>query len=446
VNFFTTEELVPYIGIIAFITVTLVANYRKSFMHFWSPMSILCIIFIYYTVIGPFWAISTDNTHDRLMNMRSFYQLAFWGAFINLLSFALGFSFSQPVASSRLEPRYNDNMLREYGIKLAAIGFVLFTISTGGNIGSLINPLDAEAVQQVGGSIGNYLALSLNFLIPAGCLLFLYYLRTRKNFLIFFAVLFVMVGIFVTLGFRYRLVLLFGALGISYFLYSGRRPNIVLSLVAFGVFVTLMGVINITRQYGSGLDTSRLQTKTDEAYYESGLRESLIFQTSGAMIATVPDKHPHAGFAPIISTILFPIPSALYPEKQSAQYLFGALDAIYGKTYSKGSAVMAFGEYYLAFGWFGIVIGGLVTGWLCRKLWNWYLSNPKNPLHICAYAISVSYLYVVVSRGYLPQVTMLFFFSVFPIVVIVWLIRRKYGYRSRPKPIPYNAAANHSHT
>jgi oligosaccharide repeat unit polymerase len=436
---FTPAELFPYLGIVIFISIVLISNYRRSYMHFWSPMTVLTIIFIYYSVVGPLWAISTDNTYDRLLNLREFYPLAFWGALTLLVSFATGFGIGRSSMPLNFTVNYREGMLREYGIKLSLIGFILFTISTGGNVGRLINPLDAEVVEQVGGSFGNYLGLSLNFLIPGACLLFLHYVSTKRGFILLLVVLLITTGIFVSIGFRYRLVLLFGSLAISYFLYVRRRPNIILSLLSVALFVTLMGIINITRQYGQGLDTTLLERQAaKDSYYESGLRESLIFQTSGAMIGVVPEKHPHAGLTPIISTVLFPIPRSLYPEKKSAEYLFNALDAIYGKKYSQGSAVMAYGEYYLAFGWFGIIAGGLITGWLCRRLWNWYLSNPTNPMHICAYAVSISYLYVVVSRGYLPQVTMLFFFTVFPIIVVLRLARRKYG--SRPKRVMTSVA------
>jgi hypothetical protein len=140
----------------------------------------------------------------------------------------------------------------------------------------------------------------------------------------------------------------------------------------------------------------------------------------------VPEQHPFANFKPIVSTLLFPIPRAIYSEKNSADYLFEALDMIYGKRFSTGAAILSYGEYYLAFGWPGIIIGYLLLGWFSGKLWNWYLLDPKNPLAIATYAITIIYLYVVISRGYLPQVTMLFFFSVFPIYVILWYVKKRF--------------------
>jgi hypothetical protein len=179
-----------------------------------------------------------------------------------------------------------------------------------------------------------------------------------------------------------------------------------------------------------GLNLQKLQNTTSETAYQSGLQEAGIFQTSGAIIDLVPGRHAYAGFQPILSTLLFPIPSAILPEKNSAQYLFEALDAVYGKNLSKGAAIMAYGEYYLAFGWLGITVGCFITGWFLRKLWNWFLFNSSNPFAIAIYAVTVSFIYMVLSRGYLPQVTNLFFFTVFPIFVALRYARKKFERRN----------------
>src|SRR5690606_9750810 len=115
-------------------------------------------------------------------------------------------------------------------------------------------------------------------------------------------------GIFITLGFRYRLVLLLGALAIIFYYHRQTKPSIPVLVAALFGLIVFMGVLNISRQYGAGLDTKKLSEGNTSDYYASGLREALIFQTSGAIIDIVPVRHPHAGFQPIWSTLIFPIP------------------------------------------------------------------------------------------------------------------------------------------
>jgi oligosaccharide repeat unit polymerase len=426
---FTESETIPYLGIILFIGYVLVRNYRHGFRGFWSPLTILSIIFLYYIVLGPYYAIATDRTSDRLVNMRPYYADCLWGALVLMVSFAAGFWLNKKGPAAQA-PVVSMDKVYTYGIRLSIVAIALFTLSIGGNIGNLINPLDAEAVTQTGGSLANYLSLSLNFMIAALTFLFIYYLRTKKGALWFFVLFLVTLGIFLSLGFRYRLVLLGGGLAITYYLNLERRPNFLLAFGSFMIFITLMGVINEGREYGTGIKAEKLETGDAESYFESGLNESRIFQTTGAIISIVPEKHPHVGFEPIRSTLLFPIPSVLYKEKNSAGYLFDALDAIYGRReVAQGSAFMAYGEYYLAFGWLGIVGGGMLLGWFYKRLWIWYLANSTNALAIALYSVTVSFMYVIMSRGYLPQVTMLFFFSVLPAFFVVWRLGKMQGAR-----------------
>lgn len=423
---FTQQELIPYIGILILVLFILITSYTKGYREFWSPLTIVAIIYGYYCCVGPYQAVSTGDTYDRLLNMRPFYVSAFWGGFVSLLSIMLGFYFNQGhYKFGKVQSLPTDSLLK-YGKKASLAGFILFTISTGGNVGKLINPLDAEYVEQVGGSFGNYLGLSLNFLIPGVTFLFAYCIMTRKSLLWFLILFVISIGIFITLGFRYRIVLLLGSMAIVYYYTMRKKPNIIVGTVGILALIVFMGLINMTRQYGSGLDTTKLGEGNTTAYYESGLREALIFQTSGAVIDIVPERHPHAGLQPIWSTLLFPIPRALFPEKKSSDYLFDTLDAIYGEIVSQGAAMMSYGEYYLAFGWTGIIVGSFLIGWFYKRLWFWYQLNWSNPFVIVVYAVTVSYLYVILSRGYLPQVTMLFFFTVFPAYFVLRLARKKY--------------------
>ena len=426
-RWFTPAEAVPFFGILFTIVAVLVLSYFRNRTEFWSPLTIIMIIYAYYSCLGPYYAVTTGDTFDRLQNMRKFYESSLWGAWISLIAYIVGFWLHGRANRIRPVPNFSNEVIFIYGRRIFIVGFILFTISTGGNVARLINPLDAQYVQAVGGGLANYLGLSLNFVIPGITLLFLYYILTNRGLLWFAIPFLVSIGIFITLGFRYRLVLLFASMVIVYYYTKGRRPNVILISLAVFVFISLMGVINLSRQYGSGLNVAKLEDKDNEGYYASGLREAFIFQTSGAIIDIVPERHPYAGIQPVISTVLFPIPSAIYTGKNSAKYLFDALDAIYGKKASQGAAIMSYAEYYLAFGWIGIIVGCAAIGWFYRKLWNWYLANTGKPFAIAVYAITATYLYVIISRGYLPQVVNLFFFSVFPIYFALRQARKFYS-------------------
>lgn len=431
----TSAEALPFYGLLVTVVAIIVYGYMKDYGIFWSPLTIIAIIMAYYCLLGPYEAIVSNETYDRLINMRKFYPAAFWGAWVSLLSIAAGFFMNSRSGLNVVFPRIPDEMLARYGKRVVIVSLVLFSFSTGGNIVGFINPLDADAVS-TSGSFSNYFLLSINFLVPGICLLFAYWLKTRRQFAWLVVATLICVGLYLTLGFRYRIILLIGSLAITYYLAIGKRPNPILAPLLIGGLISLMGIINITRSYGSGLDTEKLEETDTEVYYKSGLRESMIFQTSGAVIATSSAKQQYVGITPIVSTLLFPIPQRFYPQKNSAAYVLTILKSIYGDKYFQGSAFMAYGEHYLSFGWWGVVGWGLLIGWLYRRIWNWFSSNKSNLWVIVAYAVTVSFAFILLSRGYLPQVTMLFFFSVFPIYFVMGIVRRRFAFRVVSRPAP----------
>jgi hypothetical protein len=422
---FTQAETLPYLILVVLVFGVLINNYKRGYQEVWSPLSIIALVFTYYCIIGPYQGVTTGDTFDRFQNMRPFYTSALWGAVVSFCSCVFGFHANRKTMGEAVHMTFGDEDLKSYGKKLFIIGFVLFSISIGGNVGNLLNPLDAEYVEPVGGSFTNYLALSLNFVIPGVLLLFVSFLRTGNGLLWFLIPLITSTGLFISLGFRYRIALLLGALTISYFLLKRKKPNVIILSAFTFLFIMGMGFIELTRQYNSGLNLQKLDTKEKISLYESGLKEARIFQTSGAVIDIVPASRAFVGFEPIIQTLLFPIPKALYPEKNSAEYLFSTLDQIYGRKYSKGAAFLMYGEHYLAFGWFGIFIGSFALGWIYKTVWIWYKTNEENLFVMVGYTLTVVFLYVIISRGYLPQVTMLFFFSVYPIFYIIRKIKRR---------------------
>ena len=432
---FTEQEAFPFLGIVLLMTFLFLIRRSVGKLWIWSPLSVLSVIYFYYLVLGPAQAVASGDTSERFVDMRPFYASALLGGFISLVCICLGF-ISNRKRGKKMESIPNqDQWLGYYGKWIVLAGLVLFSISTRGNIAQLINPLDAQGVAgSGGGTFANYFNLSVNFWIVGVTLLFIYFLRTKKG-LLWFAIFFVLaLGIYTTLGFRYRIILLLGSVVGAYYLTKRIRLSALVATAGVFLLITMMGIINITRSYNRGLDLGRLDNGDSRSFFQSGLTESLIFQTTGAVIELVPEEYDYVGFEPIVSTLLFPIPRAIYPQKNSARYLFDFLDRLFGP-YGQGAAMMSFGEYYMAFGWLGLIVGSFLIGWFSRKLWNWFLANQRNPFVIAAYVCSVMYLYVVISRGYLPQVTMLFFFSVFPAYAVVYLVKKKIPRRRRVRRI-----------
>src|SRR5690606_24513834 len=221
----------------------------------WSPLSVLCVIYFYYLVLGPVQAIFTDRTTERLVEMRPYYSAALLGGLVSLVSICIGYIANRKKMKTIAPVPDQDKWLRYYGKWITMLGFILFTISTKGNIAQLINPLDAQSVpDRAGGSFANYLNLSVNFLITGTTLLFIHFLRTKKG-LLWFAIPFVLaLGIYTSIGFRYRIILLLGSIVASYYLTKRVRLSALVAMAGVILLITLMGLINLTRSYNRGLN------------------------------------------------------------------------------------------------------------------------------------------------------------------------------------------------
>lgn len=396
---------------------------RRDKMEFWSPPLFLAAIYVYYVILGPLLSVLSGATYDRLIDMREFYASGWTGALVGLVSWVIGYI----ARGGRRDPRppmpsvMPTDRLRKIGIGLNVSGMTAFLITAGISAIWLINPL-AGADEPTGsggysGAFANYLALAVNLLIPGCLLLFLLWLRGGGGLWIVGLWTAVAMGIYTSLGFRYRLVLLAAGFSFIYYIERKTRPNLLLLAGVATTFIAVMGFIGNHREYGRGLRIEESQTSFAESL-SVGFGETGIFATSGAVIDHVPEATPHALFAPLVQTVLMPVPSALFPGKATNGYLLEAIMTIYGPKNYEGAAYMLFGEWYLAFGWAGVILVYGLLGWACRFLWEWFSVRQSDPMAVVVYGASLPFIYVIMSRGYLPGVTMMFFYTVFPTIAL----------------------------
>jgi oligosaccharide repeat unit polymerase len=399
-------------------------------IYFWSPALFIAAIYFYYVIVGPWVTFEFGSGIDRGIDMRGYCGPAWLGSLIGLVAWLTGYGMRALVRRRerpmQFRPPLPLQQLWWLALGLNIVGLACFAIVAGADFFRLLNPF-VRADEPTGagytGIFFNYFALAVNFLIPGCAIILLVRLKGHGRWLVVLAWILVASGIFVTLGFRYRLVLLGSGIAFAYYLHRRARPNFIAALLVATIFVTVMGEIGATRRYGLGLDLRQRNASWTESLL-GGFGEAAIFATSGAVLEHVPSERGYVGWEPFKQTLLLPIPAQLLPGKNTNEYLIETLVMIYGEQAYIGAAYMFFAEAYLAFGWPGLVVAHLVLGWLCHWLWRWYLGRQHDPLALLVYASAVPYIYVIFSRGYLPQTVMLFFFSVAPAIVLYWWPRQ----------------------
>ena len=404
-------------------------------LAFFQPHLFLMAFMAYYLIGGPVDRLIQGDWSERGRDFRYAVPYALAGGALFYGAVSLGYHQLygwKPLR--RFAPPFSEQRAQLLGQRLCWIALGIYFIVNGPRLIAQINPFTArstvlDAARGLDlGAFANYANNAINLLIPGVLLLFTCWVRQRRGLSSVVIWTLVSVGLFTTLGFRYRIVILLVPMLMLWFLARGRRPSLtLLSLTGLGLLL-FAGVIGLTRAYGQGLDLTELQGLSLGELFSSalsaGLDETHVFLITGAVIENTPGVYGFVGLQPLISTLLMPIPSALLPDKGAgAEYLFNALQYLFpigSEDYAIGAAFMGYAEYYLMAGWLSLAAMGLLLGGLLRCLWNWFNPRRNEVLAQVAYVSTCGYLYVVVSRGYLPQIVTLFAFGVAPLFVLYY--------------------------
>lgn len=426
------DELTLLIVLSGLIALEIVRSIRgKSWVSIYRPTLFVGIILAYYAIAGPLRDLGSQGAIYRGLDHREVLIWGWFGAVLSFGSILFGFyAFSRHRMPCRLIADLDSEGIYRLGLRLCQVGLVMFGFVSGARLFSYLNPVGnvnpfggLSVVEGVDvGSFANYFHYSINLLIPGICLMYSAWLRERRHSFVLGFWLLAAFGIYTSLGFRYRLVLLAIPLVLLSFMAFRRRPSLVVMAMFLAVFIAINGLIGLTRSYGGGLDIARIEGQGFGEFFDAGFGESAVFYTTSGVIEQTPDRYPYVGPAPLVATLLFPVPRRFFPAKPDASYVNNATSILYGgDVYAIGSVLLNYGEYYLIAGWPSLIAFSMLLGALMRRLWNWFLVRQNEPFAQVVYLLTASYLYVVISRGYLPQVVMLFAFSVAP---LFWLYGR----------------------
>ncbi|MDH5381802.1 MAG: oligosaccharide repeat unit polymerase [Cyclobacteriaceae bacterium] len=431
INFFESllfKEGVLYVFLTLVPLAILLKNYRsKDPVQLYSPVSVLCLLFLYYTIVGPTVLITNGLAFYKSVDHRPVLFNGLLLSSIAFISFIVGYQ-------KWFRKKWSDTGNNDFSLSVRFSKYLFFVIFisvvlTTSLLGITVNLFTTQSdyLNSViyNGVFKNYIHHLMDALIGVILLFLLSYLVSKKNlYWLVFAFLFAVI-VFITDAFRWRIVILGLSFALTYLIYHRKRINLFLSSGIFVAIIVFFGVIEFTRNYGRGLDTEQLNTYSPYQYFLGGFYESSVFFATGLLVEKVPNEVGFIGFEPLIQTLLFPVPRAVWPEKSNGSYISIYQDLYPSKALGKGVAVLGFGEYYLAFGYPGVILGCFILGVLFGNLWAWFKINIRNPIAIAIYAISTSFLYMIISRGYLPQVVMLFFFTVGPVLIFYFVIKSK---------------------
>lgn len=411
-NIIETSLLVLLIILIGWILLGSVMSKNKAAIF--SPVVFFCVFLIYYVVI-PASTISVDFLTGRKITGAWMLLL---GSIIMVLSILCGFGF-------KVKRHYFKNTLKicegNNTVKIAILLFATAFFFNGFFYGFSLSFVVAHQLEDVAGGdieVGHtemYLTYFVS-LFPAAIAILLSK-EKRKLALVFIVIASI---IYLIGGFRFRLLILFALLFTYFHLYpKARRFRWELWLPLFFVFYVAMGIIESTRRYGSGLDLEAVQDLSEGNVTINKASESAMVYAFSTKAMEVYNNRPPLLFEPIATALLMPVPRVLFPWKPDGGYMKEANMAVF-QTTDYGNAFLNITEAYLSFGWLGVILYGLVIGYVSKVFWITYRRNPNSIAAIILLGTYNGFLYIVLSRGYLAQQ---FTFYVYYILLFCWLLR-----------------------
>ena len=411
----------------ALILAPLVVRWATRKFDLFEPAVIVSAVYFVYFVVGPLARIVTADTSFLGRDFAQEYLAALAATAVAVCAMWLGYAMPVGPAPCAAAPftAADARRGRTYGLALlvlAVCGMVLWAKVAGRSLLTFLLP---GLLGGGGGGEGPdipYFFLAIEWFVPATTVLIaMGALRSRGAR---WALIGAVTVVYVSIGFRYRIVMLWGATAIVGYLRAGRRPRLRF-LVAPGVTLFLFaGWLASARAFfrtGGQYGTLRFDLKRSVL---EALADTRIFDTLGAVMDVVPRFVPYVGALPFVYPFILPIPRILWPGKPLPEQL-ATVGASIGTPESAGAgpAVPHFGEYYLAFGWPGIAIGAFLFGAANKWLWRWYRAAPDDPWRQAIFALNASMIFQAIIRGYLAQIIQEWCFIVLPAVVISWLAR-----------------------
>ncbi len=411
----------------------LVGRWWEGTFDLFEPAAIVAVVYFVYFVFAPLARFASDDLTFVGRNFEADYLPALVAVLVAVVSMWLGYALPvgpPPEPPGAPPPAVSPAALRtarRLGWALVGVAIVFMAlwarVAHRSFLTFLLPGLFPVANVEDGGTDIAYLFLSIEWFIPALVVLMAGGgLRTGKRRLA--AVLAVTV-VYVSIGFRYRIVLLWLAVVMLTFLQAERRPRL-RHLVVPGVVAFLASgwLAQARLFFRSGGAYGGLAFNLRDAVL-LGLADTRIFETFAAVPRVVPAFTGFSGLAPFAYPFILPIPRSLWADKPLPRSLQDIAASV-GTPDAAGAGLFVphFGEYYLAFGWPGIAVGMFVFGAAIKWLWRWYRAAPRDPWRQAVFVLNNALLFQVVIRGYFAQIVMEWCFLVLPAVVLTTVARR----------------------
>ncbi len=257
----------------------------------------------------------------------------------------------------------------------------------------------------------------LSYCLPTVTLMYCEYGRSRGLKIIFFVLMFILQ---VSRGFRFLIIQIIITFVAYYCIRSEKRIK-VKQLLLYGMvllfFLVLMTLFRDSIRGGHGIDIASFNIKMITDALDAAIWENLrIYKNYYGMVGVIPAQFDYVyGRQLIIGTIVMLVPRALWPGKISSYGGYG-LTTLIGPRIASGQAYPNLGEYYYAWGIFGVVLCMFMYGKWLKWTKERFMAKASGCLNNMLFAVMLGCNIQLIIRGYFPSSFWYLVFSLLPVV------------------------------
>ena len=362
----------------------------KDVTKIWSPLTTISLVYIYYCLWPYYLAISEKHAINEAQNNGYLFHMASLLSYVCIL---IGFKIKAPFTTKRWNKLMSIENCNKYGIILVIIAMACYVPFRGFHLSIAKG---SETVELEKGGFIYYLIFMTDILAAAMTLLYIKGKHSLKTKLL---PMWIIIATFLYSGGRWRIVVMIISILTMMHLYpKKKKPNY--GLIAILGIVLFLGfsAMDALRTYNQGIDFERA-SELDFNNVKKGAGENYdVYSFSMQAMNKVTQYDTRIYFLPLLQAVLMPIPRFLFPAKPNADYLHQMENIIIGDD-TQGAAFLNFVEGYMSFGWIGVIIYGIVLGWVSKLFWNNYKKNPDSIGAILLLGLFSGVSFSIVSRG-----------------------------------------------
>lgn len=363
----------------------------------WSPITMIVLTLGYYVVKPSFGNLDFFGANNA-PNQQVFYI----SSLLFFISILVAFKRTSDGTFNKWNQYFSTGNAQTISVFLFLFALLCYVPFRGFRYS--IDASDATIMSDRVGMVSYFIDL-ISLFVAASCIALVGLNRRTslglKNKAIFLIILYLSLVIFIVGGFRFRIVFLLLAMATVYHLYPQPRS------INYKVFVPLaivmylgFAIMDTSRTYGAGINLEVAKTVSLSQASEGAAESESVCCFSINVIDVYSRNADYIFFEPLLTAVLMPLPRAFFPWKPDAGYLKDIQIRTLGDA-SGGAACLSYVEGYISFGIFGVILYGLLVGWLCKKIWSNYRNNPDSIGAILLLALFNGFCYVWISRGYM---------------------------------------------